>query len=149
MVLDRSIAPPSQAIQRVDLIEATTHHLSNGVPVHVIQAGQQPVVGIEIIFRQGGIKHERQNAACFFALKMLSEGTRHRSAYQLNNFVDAVGGYLQLTPGLDRSSVEIYSLHKHADALLAVSKRNSDRIHLSRSRVDETHGYTETKYPSK
>ena len=120
MVLDRSVAPPAQAIQRVDLVEATTHHLSNGVPVHIIRAGKQPVVGIEVIFRQGGIKHEQKSAACFFTLKMLSEGTRSRSAYQLSNFVDAVGAYLQLTPGLDRSSVEVYSLHKHADALLGL-----------------------------
>ena len=122
MVLDRSVAPPAQSIQHVDLIEATTHYLSNGVPVHIIRAGKQPVVGIEIVFRQGGIKHESRDASCFFALKMLSEGTRYRNAYQLSNFVDSFGAYLQLAPGLDRSSVEIYSLSKHIDALLGLLK---------------------------
>ena len=86
--------------------------------MHIIRAGQQPVVGVELIFRKGGIKYESQNAACFFALKMLSEGTRKRTAYQVSNFVDSLGAYLQLTPGLDHSSVEIYCLSKHADRLL-------------------------------
>ena len=79
MVLDRSVAPPSQSIRHVDLIEATTHHLSNGVPVHIIRAGKQPVVGIEIVFRRGGIKHETQHGACFFTIKMLGRG--HSSAH--------------------------------------------------------------------
>ena len=118
MVIDRSVAPPSQPIRQIDLIEAKTHHLSNGVPAHSIQAGKQPILGIEIIFRQGGIKHERQDAACFFTLKMLGEGTHHRSAYQVSNLVDSLGSYLRLSPGTDRSSVEVYTLSKHADVLL-------------------------------
>ena len=118
MRLDRSVAPPSQPIRHVELVQAVTHHLPNGVPVHVVRAGQQPVVSIEVIFRRGGTKHEAHDAACFFALKMLSEGTQTRTAYQVSNFVDSLGAYLQLTPGLDRSSVEIYCQSKHADQLL-------------------------------
>ncbi len=86
--------------------------------MHIVRAGQQPVVSIEVVFRRGGIKHEAHDAACFFALKMLSEGTQTRTAYQVSNFVDSLGAYLQLTPGLDRSSVEIYCQSKHADRLL-------------------------------
>ncbi len=118
MRLDRSVAPASQPIRHVELVQAATHHLSNGVPVHIIRAGQQPVVSIEVVFRRGGIKYETHNAACFFALKMLSEGTQTRTAYQVSNFVDSLGAYLQLTPGLDHSSVEIYCLSKHVDQLL-------------------------------
>ena len=118
MVLDRSVAPPSQPIRHVDLAEATTHRLSNGVPVHIIRAGKQPVVGIEIVFRQGGIKHETQHAACFFAIKMLGEGTHQRTAYQLSNLIDSRGAYLQCSPGVDRSSVEVYTLGRHVNILL-------------------------------
>ncbi len=92
--------------------------MPNGVPVHIIRAGKQPVVSIEVIFRRGGIKHETHDAACFFALKMLSEGTQSRTAYQVSNLVDSLGAYLQLSPGLDNSSVEIYCQSKHADQLL-------------------------------
>lgn len=118
MVIDRSVAPPSQPIRQIDLVEATTHHLPNGVPVHSIRAGKQPILGIEVIFRQGGIKHESQDGACFLTLKMLSEGTRHRSAYQISQLIDSVGAYLRLSPGTDRSSVEVYTISKHADVLL-------------------------------
>ena len=118
MAVDRSVAPPSQPIRHIELVQAVTHHLANGIPLHVVRAGQQPVVGIEIIFLRGGIKHEAQDAACFFALKMLSEGTQVRSAYQISSWVDSLGAYLQLTPGLDHSSAEVYCLSKHADQLL-------------------------------
>ena len=118
MILDRSVAPPSHPVRHVDLVQATTHTLSNGIPVHIIRAGKQPILGIEVVFRRGGIKHEQQNAACFFTIKMLGEGTRHRSAYQLSNFVDSLGAYLQLSPGVDRSTIEVYTLSKHVDGLL-------------------------------
>ncbi len=117
-MLDRSLAPPSQPIRHINMVQAVTHHLSNAVPVHVLRAGQQPVVGIELVFRRGGSKYETHDAACFFALKMLGEGTQHRSAYQVSNLVNSLGAYMQFTPGLDRSSVEVYCLSKHADRLL-------------------------------
>ena len=118
MVLDRSVAPPSQPIRHVDLIEATTHVLSNGVPVHIIRAGKQPIIGVEIVFRRGGIKHETQSAACFLTNKMLGEGTHQRTAYQISSLVDSLGAYLQFNPGLDRSSIELYTLSKHIEVLL-------------------------------
>ncbi len=120
MTLDRFIAPPFRPVREVKLVEATHHHLSNGVPVHCIRAGQQPVVGIDIVFRRGGTKYEQQPGACFFALKMLSEGTRHHSAYQISSAIDARGAYLQLSPGVDRSSLEVYALRKHVDTLLGL-----------------------------
>ena len=110
--------------------------------MHVIRAGKQPVVGIELVFRRGGIKHEHQNASCFFAIKMLGEGTRRRSAFQVSSFVDGLGAYLQLAPGLDRSSVEVYSLRKHTGATAGTLEGNSDRICFSGSRAGQAQSNT-------
>ena len=104
MTLNRSVAPPFRPVRDVKLVEATHHRLANGVAVHCIRAGKQPVVGIDIVFRRGGTKHGQHPGACFFTLKMLSEGTRHHSAYEISNTIDAHGAYLQLSPGADRSS---------------------------------------------
>lgn len=120
MTLDRSLPPPSQSVNEVNLIEAKTHTLSNGVPVHFIPAGKEPVVGIEILFPRAGTKHEPRAGIGFFTVKMLSEGSRRRSAFAISNFIDSYGAYLQLSPGLDYSSLELYTLTKYTDALLAL-----------------------------
>ncbi|MEM6841895.1 MAG: pitrilysin family protein [Bacteroidota bacterium] len=120
MILDRTIPPPSQPINRVQLAEAKTHYLSNGVPVHYINAGKEPVVGIELLLPLAGIKHEVQPGTGFFTVKMLIEGTQRRTAYAISNFVDSYGAFLQLNPGLDYASIEIYTLKKYTDALLSL-----------------------------
>ncbi|MEQ9438349.1 MAG: pitrilysin family protein [Cyclobacteriaceae bacterium] len=120
MIIDRSIPPSSQPVKEVNLIQAKTHYLSNGVPVHYITAGKEPVVGIEILLPQAGIKHELQSGTSFFTIKMLAEGSSRHTAFAISNFVDSYGAYLQLNPGLDYASVEIYTLKKYTDALLSL-----------------------------
>ncbi len=127
MIIDRTIAPPSQPIREVNLVEATTKYLSNGIPVHMIQAGKQPVLGIELLFRNGGIKHEALTGACFFTIKMLAEGTSSKTAFDISEYVDKYGAFLQLSPGVDYSSVDIYCLSKYAKELLQLlSELTSD-----------------------
>ncbi|MEM8964803.1 MAG: pitrilysin family protein [Bacteroidota bacterium] len=120
MVIDRSVPPPSQPISHVHLAEAKTHYLSNGVPVHYINAGKEPVVGIELLLPLAGIKHEPESGIGFFTMKMLAEGTQRRTAYAISNFVDSYGAFLQLNSGLDYASIEIYTLKKYTDALLSL-----------------------------
>lgn len=120
MILDRTVAPPSQAVREVNIIEAQTQYLDNGIPLHVIRAGKQSVVGIELIFRNAGVKHEVKPGVCFFTIKMLAEGTASKSAYELSEYVDKFGAFLQLSPGVDYSTVDIYCLSKYADELLSL-----------------------------
>lgn len=118
MILDRSIAPPSRPIREVNLVEAQTRYLANGVPLHVIRAGKQPVVGIELLFRSAGIKHGIKTGTCFFTLKMLAEGTAQKSAYEISEYADKYGAFLQFSPGVDYSTVDVYCLSKYANELL-------------------------------
>ena len=120
MTLDRSVPPPSQPIRHVQLSQAETHYLSNGVPVYYINAGKEPVVGIELLLPQAGTKHESDLGSSFFAIKMLAEGTQRRTAYSISNLIDSYGAFLQLNPGLDYASIEIYTLKKYVDPLLSL-----------------------------
>ena len=98
MIIDRSVPPSSQAVKEVNLVQAKTHYLSNGVPVHYIQAGKEPIIGIEILFPQAGAKHAPELSTGFFTTKMLVEGTSRRTAFAISNFVDSYGAFLQLSP---------------------------------------------------
>ncbi|MGD1893696.1 MAG: M16 family metallopeptidase [Cyclobacteriaceae bacterium] len=120
MIIDRSIPPLSQPIKEVKLAQAQAHYLSNGVPVYYINAGKEPVVGIELLLPNAGTKYEAKSGNSIFAIKMLAEGTQRRTAFSISNFVDSYGAYLQLNPGIDYASLEIYTLKKYTDALLSL-----------------------------
>ena len=120
MALDRKVAPPARPIRHVDFLEAETTLLRNGVPVHIIRSGKQPVVGLELIFRHGGVRHEQKDGAAFFAIKMLSEGTRTKDSDTISYEVDKYGAFLQLSPGLDYSTAEVYTLARHIHPLFEI-----------------------------
>jgi predicted Zn-dependent peptidase len=101
-------------------MEAETTRLSNGLPVHMIRSGKQPVVGIEVIFPGGGVRFEEKNGAAFFAVKMLSEGTASLSAHAVSDTIDSYGAFLQLIPGLDLASADLYMLSKHVHSLFGL-----------------------------
>ncbi|WPP48889.1 M16 family metallopeptidase [Catalinimonas niigatensis] len=119
MALDRKVAPPARPIRHVDFLEAETTLLSNGIPVHMIRSGKQAVVGLELVFRHGGIRHGNKNGVAFFTFKMLAEGTQQKDSDTISNEIDKYGAFLQLSPGLDYSSVDLYMLSRYADPLLA------------------------------
>lgn len=118
MTLDRKVAPLAKPIRHVDFLEAETTRLTNGIPVHMIRSGKQPVVGVELLFRHGGIRHEYKSGVAYFTIKMLSEGTQGYSSNAISNMFDRYGAFLQLSPGLDYSSADLYMLTKYVHPLL-------------------------------
>jgi predicted Zn-dependent peptidase len=120
MALDRKVAPPAKPIRHVDFGKAETIRLSNGIPVHMIRSGKQPVIGLELLFRHGGLRHEAQPGAAFFTIKMLAEGTRTKDADTISHEIDQYGAFLQLSPGLDYSSADLYMLTKYVHPLLSM-----------------------------
>ncbi len=119
-MLNRITPPSYQTIQEVAYIKANTEYLSNGIPVHVINAGKQPVLGIEFIFKSG-TKYEPENGVAFFTTKMLSEGTKTRNAAQISSYIDQFGAYLQLNAAPDFSTLEVYTMAKHAAPIIKLA----------------------------
>jgi len=116
-MLDRTLAPLSLPVKSVNIIKAESLLLPNGVPVHVIRVDNQPVFKIEIVLKASKW-NEPQNGVASFAIKMLSEGTLKKRASQIADYVDGLGGFLEINPGLDYSSISIYALSKHFNLMV-------------------------------
>lgn len=116
-MLDRNIAPPSKRVTNIAIPQAKRTSLDNGLPIYLIEAGKQPVVKLELIFKAGAWYEEKKGAS-YFAAKMLSEGTRHRSSAQISYEIEKFGAYLELNPTLDYSIVTLECLSKHLSSLL-------------------------------
>jgi predicted Zn-dependent peptidase len=116
-MLNRSIPPAFQTLQKVHLPQVQTQSLSNGYQLHWLNAGEQPVIRIELIFKAGNW-HETGKGTSYFTVKMLNEGTSKRSARQINEFVDQYGAFIEFNHGQDRANITLYTVIKHLPKLL-------------------------------
>ena len=116
-MLDRTIAPGFKKVNKVNLRKAVSTQLGNGVPLHVINAGTQPVVKLEVVLNSGKW-FEKKDGQSFFCCKMLSEGTTNHSAEEISERFDRYGSFLELIPGYDYNSIGLYALTKHFPEVL-------------------------------
>jgi zinc protease len=117
MTLNRTIAPPAQAIQQVNILQAEKHILDNQIPVYAIRAGEQPVVRLELIIEAGG-KYDTVQGASQFAAKMLSEGTSKHSGTEISEAFDQFGAFMDISQNADRINISVHCLTKHLPEIL-------------------------------
>lgn len=116
-MLDRTQAPAFQIPAHTSLQPVTSIALSNGVMYHELVLGSQEVCRIEIVMRSG-VWYEANNGTAYFTGKMLLEGTLRLSARQIADKLDYYGAYWEITPGLDFTTITIYTLSKHLEEVV-------------------------------
>ena len=118
-MLNRKKMPTIGTIRDIKMADYTTTLLPNGIPLHIYNAGTQPIVKIDIVFR-GGRWLETKPATAAATIRLLTEGTTTRSAADIADYVDSYGGTLQTPDGLETTGVTLYCLHKHLEPLLVL-----------------------------
>lgn len=121
MTLDRSEAPAFKVINTIHLPEPQSHTLDNGIPLHVINIGDQPVVRFECIFESGNW-HETEPGASYFAIKMLPEGTVSYSSAEISEGFDHIGAFIDMSHASDRSGIIVYCLSRFLPDVLTLVK---------------------------
>jgi len=116
-MLDRSIPPAFQVVDQVAILRAKTQYLDNGIPVHMINAGGQPVLRVELFFK-AGTAYEPKLGTSYFVIKMLREGTTHRNTQEISEYIDQYGAFVEFKPGPDRIGITLYTMSKYLDNLL-------------------------------
>ena len=117
MHLDRTIAPPFQVIRHINLPAVETLTLDNGLPLHVINIGDQPIVRLECLF-EAGTWYESTPGASYFATKMLPEGTSTRTSAEISAAFDRVGAFTEMSHTADRSGIVVYCLARFLPQVL-------------------------------
>ena len=127
-VVNRTEAPEYKRIEEVKIPAISTLTMDNGQPVYWINAGQQPIIRLEIIFEAGGW-YEPLPGVSSLAMKMLTEGTRSHTSAQISEYFDRYGVFLEQQRGSNRSSLTVYSLTRHLPAILPmIQEMLSDSI---------------------
>lgn len=110
-MLIRTIAPLLEKPSAIILGEPEKIILQNGVPVYVINAGEQDVTKIEIFFKAGADAHEN------FLIpgatnELLDEGTRHHTAAQIAGEFEFYGSFLQTECTADWAVAGLFTINK-------------------------------------
>ena len=141
MTLDRTEAPSYKIINTIHLPEPTSTNLDNGIPLHVINIGEQPVVRFECIFESGNW-HEKYTGASFFAVKMLPEGTTSLTSSEISEGFDKVGAFIDMSHSSDRSGIVVYCLSRFLPEVLTLVKDLLDNPAFPEKELDELRNIT-------
>lgn len=141
MTLDRTEAPAYKIINTIHLPEPTSTTLDNGIPLHVINIGEQPVVRFECIFESGNW-HEKHTGASFFAVKMLPEGTTSLTSSEISEAFDKVGAFIDMSHSSDRSGIVVYCLSRFLPEVLTLVKDLLEDPAFPEKELDELRNIT-------
>lgn len=118
-MLNRSGAPEiKDAIDfEIKLTKPDIFTLKNGVSVYHVEAGAEEVAQIEWVFKAGNWFDRQKNiaAATNFLIK---NGTTKRNAYEINEYVDFYGAYLNRSCYNETAVVSLHCLSKHLEQIL-------------------------------
>lgn len=117
--MDRTQAPVTAPIESVSIPGFELVHLDNGVPVYVINQGEQDVAKIELIFKAGKW-FEEKNLVSDLTNRMLREGTSKRNNKQIAEAFDYYGANINFGAGFETAGAVLYCLSKNAQEVLPV-----------------------------
>jgi zinc protease len=118
-MLNRSIQPVINPIEHIDIVKAEKRLLSNGIPLHFVNAGTQDVVKIDFIF-EAGTWFQTSNLVASICNSMMEEGSTRFSASEIAEKFDFYGAHLQLSVDQNQGFVNVITLGKHLPAILEV-----------------------------
>ncbi len=118
---NRTIVPPiKDAIDfKITLKPYTKFLLSNGAPVYYINDGAEEVVVIDFVFDAGN-NFENKNAVAAATNYLIKNGTKKKNAYEITEYFEYYGAYLNRKCGNENASITLHCLSKHLRELLPV-----------------------------
>ena len=93
--------------------------LKNGVDVYTIEAGAEEVMSIEWVFDAGNW-YEDQDLVAATANFMLKNGTKNKTAFQVNEHFEYYGSYLNRACHNETATLSLHCLTKHIGELFPV-----------------------------
>jgi zinc protease len=118
-MIDRKTAPVSPSFQPFAINQAQSYFLENGIPVHLLQSGNQPIVRLEFLFKAGSW-FERKNGLSHLSTKMLKEGTSRLNAKEIAETIALYGAFVEVHQGFEHANLTFYLMEKHLANLLPI-----------------------------
>jgi len=120
----RSIAATKKRSSPPELppLEATTHTLDNGLDIVIREDHEHPLASVQIWVRAGSLHEEGWTGAglAHCVEHMLFKGTEKRTAAQISQSIQDLGGYVNAYTSFNRTVYWIDGLADHVDGYLEI-----------------------------
>jgi zinc protease len=110
-VLDRSKPPMPSPNPQVAFPKFQEHRLSNGLRVFIVENHEQPIASVALYVKGGSILEPIEGLASISA-DLLTKGTTSRTATEIAEQIDFVGGSLHASSSWDSIAVSVGVLSK-------------------------------------
>jgi predicted Zn-dependent peptidase len=114
---DRSISPPQAKNDALHIHDPEPATLDNGLPVFLINAGDEEVTRLDVIIKAGTAYQDHKLVAGTVG-KLLKEGTSSYESADIASAFDYYGAYFDTNVSKDTAILSLYSLTKHLPELL-------------------------------
>ena len=115
--MNRTQAPPIKTVDSIDLLHVEQLRLDNGIPVYIINAGEQEIVKIDFVF-EAGKWYEPKNLLADFVNRMMREGVKGKSSKDIADIFEFYGSNLESSVSFTNAGFQLYSLNKHLPHIL-------------------------------
>jgi len=105
-ILNRTIAPDSKSIEKINLIKAEEVAFKNNVQLYSINAGVQSVKKIDLIFN-AGTWFEKQRLVALITNLMLNEGTKSKTANKIADLFEFYGATFNVSISPDTAYISV------------------------------------------
>jgi predicted Zn-dependent peptidase len=121
MALDRIKAPLIKDAVDFDIQLKPYQHftLDNGVEVYSYEGGAEEVMMMDLVFFAGNC-YEEKNWVAAATNFLLKNGTHQKTAFELNDYFEFYGAYVNRTCYNETATINLHTLSKHFEALLPV-----------------------------
>lgn len=116
-MLNRTVAPEFKQVDNIHFVHPENKQLANGIPVFIINAGEQDLVRIEFIFQNINWDNNKPLSG-IVASGLINSGSKNYSAKQIAEKVDYYGAFLQNEINSDYATLTLYTLTKHLSSVL-------------------------------
>lgn len=110
--IDRAKAPEAFSLHNINLIQAKSIVLSNGMNVFCIDGSEEEVIRLELLF-PSGTRAEKDVLIASATNYLLNAGTSKYTSAEIMEKIDFYGAYYQHDNQLDRASISLYTLKKY------------------------------------
>ena len=118
---DSSKLPKAGADPKFNLPAIEKAKLSNGLEVWTVRQNELPIVSMNMVFKTGGtFEAAEKSGVSQMTATLLDEGTKTRSALDIENQLQAIGASLNANSGWDSTGVSLSTLTKNLDQALNI-----------------------------
>lgn len=117
ITINRTKTPELKNIGDINITKAEKGFLDNNIPFYTLNAGEQNVVKLEIIFPSGTV-YEPLKSIAVTTCQLLDEGTGKYTSNEIAELFEYYGASIEKHTSFDSSSIILYTLNKYLDKTL-------------------------------